>query len=123
MANEEMARLYTACTHYWSMSFGEGWDQPMTEAGASGLQLIVALMIPAEQVPADRPHDARQQELFGGVEWWRPSEAVAEELVRAGVRGEALALSARERLSGFTWDAAAGRLLEVLSEVDPSLAP
>jgi glycosyltransferase involved in cell wall biosynthesis len=137
MADEEMPELYAACTHYWSMSFGEGWDQPMTEAGASGLQLIapdhsayrayldsgVASMIPAEQVPADRPHDAGHQELFGGAEWWRPSEAVAEVLVGAAVRGDMPVLSARERLSGFTWDAAAGRLLEVLSEVEPSLAP
>lgn len=137
MSDEEMPRLYAACTHYWSMSFGEGWDQPMTEAGASGLQLIapdhsayrayldpgVASMIPAEQVPADRPHDAGHQGLFGGAAWWQPSEAIAEELVRAALRGDAPVLSARERLSGFTWDAAAGRLLEVLSEVDPSLAP
>jgi glycosyltransferase involved in cell wall biosynthesis len=137
MSDEELPLLYAACTHYWSMSFGEGWDQPMTEAGASGLQLIapdhsayrayldpgVASMIPAQRVPADRPHDTGHQDLFGGAEWWRSSEAVAEELVRAAVLGDVPVLRARERLSGFTWDAAARRLLEVLSEVDPSLAP
>jgi hypothetical protein len=83
----------------------------------------VASMIPVEQVLADRPHDAGHQELFGGAEWWRPREAVAEEQVRAAVRGDGPVLSARERLSRFTWDAATVRLLEVLSEVDSSLAP
>jgi hypothetical protein len=32
----DMPGLYAAATHYWSMSHGEGWDQPMTEAAAAG---------------------------------------------------------------------------------------
>jgi hypothetical protein len=35
-----MPGLYAAATHYWSMTHGEGRDQPMTEAAASGLRLI-----------------------------------------------------------------------------------
>ena len=66
LSDEEMPRLFAAATHYWSMSHGEGWDQPMVEAGATGLRLIapmhtayeayldssVASMIPARLVPA-----------------------------------------------------------------------
>src|SRR5262249_48630505 len=33
-SDQEMPRLFAAATHYWSMSHGEGWDQPMMEAGA-----------------------------------------------------------------------------------------
>jgi hypothetical protein len=36
-----MPGLFAAASHYWSMSHGEGWDQPMIEAAASGLRLIV----------------------------------------------------------------------------------
>jgi len=40
LSDAEMPRLFAAATHYWSMSHGEGWDQPMVEAGATGLRLI-----------------------------------------------------------------------------------
>jgi hypothetical protein len=36
-----MPGLFAAASHYWSMSHGEGRDQPMIEAAASGLRLIV----------------------------------------------------------------------------------
>jgi hypothetical protein len=40
LSDAEMPGLFAAATHYWSMSHGEGWDQPMIEAGAAGLRLI-----------------------------------------------------------------------------------
>ncbi|MCC7022294.1 MAG: glycosyltransferase, partial [Thermomicrobiales bacterium] len=33
-----MPAFIAAATHYISVSFGEGWDQPMVEAGAAGLR-------------------------------------------------------------------------------------
>jgi hypothetical protein len=61
-----MPGLFAAASHYWSMSHGEGWDQPMIEAAASGLRLIaprhtayleyldadVAQLIPVRGTPA-----------------------------------------------------------------------
>jgi glycosyltransferase involved in cell wall biosynthesis len=40
LPDAEMPRLYAAATHYISMSFGEGWDQPMVDAAAAGLELV-----------------------------------------------------------------------------------
>ena len=31
LAESQMPSLYAAATHYWSMSYGEGWDLPMME--------------------------------------------------------------------------------------------
>ena len=36
----DMTGLMRAATHYWSMSHGEGWDLPLSKAGAMGLSLI-----------------------------------------------------------------------------------
>ncbi|MGD9508675.1 MAG: glycosyltransferase, partial [Geminicoccaceae bacterium] len=71
LSDAEMPRLHANATHYWSMSHGEGWDQPMTEAAACGLRLIapdhtayrayldpsVATMLPCARRPARRPHE------------------------------------------------------------------
>ena len=134
LSDEEMPRLYAAATHYWSMSFGEGWDQPMTEAAAAGLQLLapdhtayrayldpsVATLIPSRSVPARCPHDPHLQLLFEGIEWWEPDEAAAvDALARAIAAGGAPGLCARERLAaGFTWERATARLIEILDELE-----
>jgi len=129
----EMPRLYAAATHYVSMSFGEGWDQPMLEAGASGLELIapahsayrdyldssVATMIPCRAVPAKYWGDPETARLFEGAEWWEPGEDEAAAAIRAAIdgRGEPRQ-SARERiLVDFTWQKAAARLIGILAEV------
>src|SRR5262249_27243660 len=66
-SDAEMPRLFAAATHYISVSHGEGWDQPMVEAAASGLRLIapdhsayaayldssIAYLIPSRQVPVE----------------------------------------------------------------------
>src|SRR5690606_23992752 len=76
-----MPSLYTAATHYISMSHGEGWDNAMIEAAVSGLQLLapdhsgyraylsdeIAWMIPAQEVPALMPEAPDLQRLFHGA--------------------------------------------------------
>jgi glycosyltransferase involved in cell wall biosynthesis len=137
LSDAEMPRLYAAATHYWSMSFGEGWDQPMTEAGAAGLRLIapdhsayrayldptVAALIPCRRTPARNPDDPALEALFGGAEWWRPDEdAAGEILARAIAAGGAPGPSgpgARERLATeFTWERATARLIRILDELE-----
>ena len=40
LSDAEMPSVYAAATHYLSLSYGEGWDQPMMEAASMGLQLM-----------------------------------------------------------------------------------
>ena len=131
-ADAEMPRLYAAATHYWSMSRGEGWDQPMMEAGASGLRLLapahsaysayldasVARMLPARRVPVPQGRE-RPNWMFEGAEWWEPDEDAAAEALREALSGnDGHRASARARLAAeFTWERAAARLITVLEEV------
>ncbi len=123
LSDKEIAGLFAACTHYWSMSHGEGWDLPMTQAGAAGLSLIaprhsayetylnddVAVLLPSKAVPATPP--------YAGLEWWAPDENAAAEVIAAVTAGNtAFTRSARAHLAAhFSWDAAADRLLAVLN--------
>lgn len=133
LADADMPRLFAAATHYWSMSHGEGWDQPMTEAGASGLRLIapdhtayrtylspdVATLLPTEVVPIDTAEMADQGMLFEGARWWRPNEEAAGLAIRRAIDGlDAPAASARQRLKTcFGWNRAARRLLEIVDDL------
>jgi glycosyltransferase involved in cell wall biosynthesis len=135
LSDDELPGLFASATHYWSMSHGEGWDQPMVEAGASGLRLIapahsaylayldesIARMIPARRVPATAPGEPGLATLFAGAEWWEPDEDAAADAVRAAVTGrDRDGCSARPRIvSELTWDRAAERLLDVLDELGP----
>src|SRR5207302_8158459 len=97
--DEEMSRLYTSFTHYVSVSFGEGWDQPMVEAAASGLRLIapehnayltyldssVANLIPSREVPVERPDGMNT--LFEGANWWKPDPDSAVAAIRSAIDG------------------------------------
>jgi hypothetical protein len=109
----QMPKLYVAATHYWSMSRGEGFDLPMMEAAASGLQLLapahsayldylhpgIAHLLPVHPEKASVPEDPLTAALFEDADWWRPSEEAAVERVRGLVRGEVPATgSAREFL-------------------------
>src|SRR5439155_5195783 len=90
LPDSEMPRLFAAATHYWSMSHGEGWDQPMVEAGATGLRLIapmhsaytayldasVARMIPARLVPARLVGCGRVGPPFEGTVWTETVETL-----------------------------------------------
>jgi len=127
---EEMPRLYAMATHYWSMSRGEGFDLPMLEAAACGLQLLapdhsayqeylnpqIASLIPAREVPAKIPDDVALNAFFAGANWWEPDEAAAIELIRNLVDGSTSPTqSARAALFGkYTWNKTAQRLWKII---------
>lgn len=124
-SDDEMTALLASATHYWSMSHGEGWDLPMTQAGAMGLTLIaprhsaytayldddVALMLPVRPTPGRPP--------YAGLEWWTPDEdAAAETLIRVVRDGLAPPASPRPRLTrDFSWERAGERLFAVLQDI------
>jgi glycosyltransferase involved in cell wall biosynthesis len=128
-----MPKLYAAATHYISLSFGEGWDQTMVEAAASGLKLIapnhsayttyldssVARLIPSRPVPAVFKEGDGSGILFEGASWWEPDEDEAIMSIRSAIDGrDEGQASARERILGeFTWERATQRLLEILGEL------
>lgn len=135
LPDAEMPSLYAAATHYWSMSHGEGWDQPMIEAGATGLQLIapdhsaysaylndsVAFMIPAQRTPAVFKWDRSLEKLFHGAEWWESDETAAGEILRKIINHdqEVKSKNARARIAeNFTWEKAARRLVEILENLE-----
>lgn len=129
---DSMTGLFRAASHYWSLSHGEGWDLPMSKAGAMGLQLAapahssyvdyldetVARMIPAITGPAHLPNSRAPWPTFFGLDWWEPDEDAAADVIGRIVRGEdQRILDARTRLlERFTWRQAADRLLAVLRE-------
>ena len=99
----EMPRLYAAASHYWSMSFGEGFDLPMVEAAGCDLQLIAphhssylhylrpefAFLLPVEAVEPEIAEDPGMAAFFQGSKWWRPDEAATVETIRAIIDGTA----------------------------------
>jgi glycosyltransferase involved in cell wall biosynthesis len=127
--------LYAAATHYISLSYGEAWDLPMMEAGASGLELVApwhsayrtylepdtAHLVESREVPTDLPESDENYALFRRARWWKPDEDRAVEIVQAIVDGTAPRKPPPRAwiLETFSWDAAARRLLELLSEVKP----
>ena len=134
LTEPEMPGLYTAATHYWSMSHGEGWDLPMTEAAAAGLRLIaprhtgyldyldadVAQMIPSKAEPAAGACvDPSTAPLFEGASWWSPDEDAAGQALRNAIEGrDQPAASVRDRLAtSCTWQHATARLIEILTEL------
>jgi len=132
-SDSQMPGLFAAATHYWSMSHGEAWDQPMVEAAATGLSLIapkhsayatyldeaIARLIPARRVPAVFDGGGELQGLFEGADWWEPDETAAEEAVREAVAGQDRdRTSARSRVAAeFTWELATTRLIAILEEL------
>lgn len=125
---EGIAQLFAAATHYVSLSFGEGWDLPMTQAGAAGLHLVApahsayldylddgtATLVPVRRVPA-LDMDGSPAIGFDGLEWWNPDEEAAIEAVRAAIAGRLAPKSARRGLiERFTWGESTARLLSIL---------
>jgi glycosyltransferase involved in cell wall biosynthesis len=135
LTDAELPGLYAAATHYVSLSFGEGWDQPMVEAAASGLRLIApnhsayrayldrttAALLPSTEAPADHPGGGPTGLLFKHARWWVPDEAAAVAAIRSAVRGtDAPERSARESiLRDFTWKRSTKRLISHLEEMQP----
>jgi glycosyltransferase involved in cell wall biosynthesis len=134
LPDADMPRLFSAATHYISLSFGEGWDQPMLEAAASGLRLIApdhsayrayldsatAQLIACHEVPADVSDNV----LFQGANWWQPDDDAAVDAIRAAIDGrDTPRASARERILGeLTWEKVTRRLVAILEEVAPGPA-
>jgi glycosyltransferase involved in cell wall biosynthesis len=134
-SDSEMPRLYCTATHYCSMSFGEGWDQPAMEAAACGLRLIVpnhsayssyldssvASLIPSREVPARWTGDPAMEALFEHARWWEPDEEHAAACIRSAIDGrDAGKPTAQSRIQqSFTWEKAARRLTSILAELDP----
>ena len=134
LADDNMPRLYRTATHYMSVSFGEGWDQTMIEAAASGLRLIApahsayltylddasATLLPSREVPVEFPGDTATAALFQNAQWWKPDEDAAVAAIVAAIEGRDLdKASPRERiLNEFSWAKAAARLIEILSDMD-----
>jgi glycosyltransferase involved in cell wall biosynthesis len=134
LADCDMPRLYRAATHYMSMSFGEGWDQAMMEAAATGLKLIApahsaylsyldratARLIAAHEVPVVYDGDPATAALFEGANWWEPEEVEAVRAIRDAIDGKnEPPVSAQHRMfAEFTWERATDRLLEILAEIN-----
>lgn len=130
LGEREMPGVYTAATHYWSMSHGEGFDLPMHEAAACGLQLLapahsayldyldpsIAHLIPAKEAPAVLRDDPLTSEFFTGSFWWDPEVEAAASLLRDLAEGKLPPTRpAREVLTPrYTWEATARRLAEIL---------
>jgi glycosyltransferase involved in cell wall biosynthesis len=135
LADYEMPGLYAAATHYISLSFGEGWDQPMFEAAASGCRLIApdhsayqayldrstATLIPSHEVPAHFPGGGTTGQLFKHASWWAPDESAAVAAIRAAIDGrDAPGGAARTRvLRDFTWERTTEQLIAHLDEAQP----
>nr|WP_246653942.1 tetratricopeptide repeat protein [Azospirillum formosense] len=132
LSDVDMTGLLRAANHYWSMSHGEGWDLPLSKAGAMGLGLIaprhsayvdylddrVARLIPSAVRPARLPYSEQAYAPFHGLDWWDPDEDAAAAILTAIIRGDDTGLpSARDHLvQGFTWTRAADRLLAILDD-------
>lgn len=127
----EMSGLYRAATHYWSLSHGEGWDLPMSTAGAMGLGLIAprhsayldylddrtARLIPSTIGPALLPGDEGFYPPFHGLDWWNPDEDAAAAILAGIIHGgDRLPSASAPLLERFTWERAADRLLAILDE-------
>ncbi|WP_431857332.1 tetratricopeptide repeat protein [Azospirillum sp.] len=129
---EGMTALFRMATHYVSLSHGEGWDLPMSKAGAMGLQLVaprnsayleylddeVAHMIPCAVGPAHLPYSTDPWPPFHGLDWWEPDEQAAAAVIRSILDGcDGPPKDARTRLlQRFTWSQATERLLAVLRD-------
>jgi glycosyltransferase involved in cell wall biosynthesis len=129
-----MPRLFATATHYVSLSHGEGWDQAMVEAAATGLRLIapdhsayrayldpsVAQLIGSREVPAMFGGGGAIGKLFENAHWWEPDEDEAVACVRRAIEGrDADKPPPRERiLSELTWEAATRRLIAILVEAE-----
>src|SRR5579884_4196887 len=135
IADADMPRLYAAATHYISVSLGEGWDQPMVEAAAAGLQLIapnhsaytayldesVARLLPCALEPAVFQDSGDDDIWFRGTEWWRPDPDEARAAIRDAIEGQRSAALAQDRVATeWTWEQSARRLISILDEVEKS---
>ena len=138
LPDADLPGLYRTATHYMSMSFGEGWDVPMTEAAAAGLTLIAprhsayldylddesAHLIPVREDAIDVAGSRLAQVdavLFDGLRWWIPDACWATELIRSILDGRApVKVSPQRRIiEQYAWARVADQLLGILSQLSP----
>jgi glycosyltransferase involved in cell wall biosynthesis len=134
LPDETMPRLYRAATHYVSLSFGEGWDMPMTEAAASGLSLVAPRhsayvdylddasvhWIPAAEAEVDFEGRLARADsaLFRGMRWWVPDLDAAAATLRDIIDGRAAPRQPQAgMLQRYGWDHVSRRLMDVLAEI------
>lgn len=133
MPDALMPRLYAAATDYISMSYGEGWDHPMVEAGACGLHLIapdhsayqsyltpeIATILPCRTIPAHFDGDPALQQLFAGASWWEPDQDAAMAAIRAAIEKPRPQPSPAQEIirSTLTWEIATDRFLNILDDL------
>jgi glycosyltransferase involved in cell wall biosynthesis len=127
-----MPELYAAATHYISMSHGEGWDNSMMEAAASGLKLIaprhsaylayldssIASLIDSREIAVQYEGDPATAELFRGAHWWQPDQEQAIHYIREAIEGlDTGKISPRDRVvRDFSWAQSTRRLVGILDE-------
>lgn len=132
LSEADMTGLFRAASYYWSMSHGEGWDLPMSKAGAMGLGLIAprhsayvdylddrfARMIPSVTGPAHLPYSRDPWEPFHGLDWWDPDEDAAAAILTDIIHGRDPGLpdASGHLLGRFTWDQAARTLRRILAD-------
>lgn len=132
LSEADMTGLFRSATYYWSLSHGEGWDLPLSKAGAMGLGLIApahsayldyldarfARMIPCTTGPAYLPYSREPWEIFYGLDWWEPDEDAAAAILSDIIQGRDAALpdAAPHLLGNFTWDQAAHKLRHILAD-------
>ena len=136
LPDAQMHRLYRAATHYISLSFGEGWDLPMTEAAAAGLTLVAprhtayldylndanAHLISCDEVSVAGRDGALARvdaELFEGLTWWMPDLGEATSVIREIIDGRGPHKSSpRDSINErYAWPTVARQLLDVLDEL------
>ncbi|MFV3075387.1 hypothetical protein [Niveispirillum fermenti] len=132
LSEAEMTGLFRTANYYWSLSHGEGWDLPLSKAGAMGLGLIApahsayldyldarfARMIPCGIGPAHLPYSREPWEPFFGLDWWEPDEDAAASILSDIIRGRDSELpdAAAHLLDNFTWNQAALKLRRILAD-------
>lgn len=132
MTDQALHALYLSCTHYISMSRGEGWDLAMMEAAACGLKLIApchtayasylredeVYFIPAALGPArfEGYSDSATRELFEGLQWWEPKEDAAVEIIQGIVHDRIeIKRSPQARIANeYSWERAAAKLMQII---------
>lgn len=129
--------IFAAATHYISASLGEGFDLPMVEAAASGLQLVAprhsayldylndetAYMLPVKPELARFPNDPALDQMFTGAHWWRPDlDAMIGTISDIIAKRAPSKPGTRDAVSHLTWTNTAATLLKIIFEEATSCA-
>jgi len=126
LLDSQMPSLISACTHYVSLSFGEGWDLNMIAAASMNKQLIapdnssykeylnneIAFMIDTKLEPAAQSGPTAR--IYHGSNWARPQMECVLDTYEKIFNGE-VKEEARETIAGgYTWDHTVDNLIKTL---------